>query len=154
MSASQPTTPPDPRLALGEELSALVAASRALTERSAARFHPALRPAAFHLARWLFDFGPAKPSVLAAEVAMDRGSTSNLIRQMKDHGLIDTTTDPTDRRSTIVSLTERGRTQVSAALDLRGSEFYQRVADWPADDISALAALLHRFNRPETAAGR
>jgi hypothetical protein len=60
------------QLALGVQINALLSASRALTERSAAQFHPDLRPAAFHLARWLFAFGPAKPSVLADGVAMDR----------------------------------------------------------------------------------
>ena len=49
-------------LALGVELNALLSASRALTERTAAVFHPGLQPAAFHLARWLFAYGPANPS--------------------------------------------------------------------------------------------
>src|SRR3954463_1339237 len=89
--------------ALGDELNALLSASRALTERTAAAFHPGLQPAAFHLARWLYAYGPAKPSALPAAAAMDRSSTSNLIGRMKALGLVESTPDPTDRRAVNVS---------------------------------------------------
>ncbi len=136
----------DLELALGTELNALLGASRALTERSAARFHPALRPAAFHLARWLYAFGPAKPSAIAREVGMDRSATSGLIRQMKVLGLVDSTPDPADSRGVIISLTDAGRDRVVDALDLRGSEFFQRTKTWGEADLSALVKLLRKFN--------
>src|SRR3954462_15229757 len=98
--------------ALGDELNALLSASRALTERTAAAFHPDLQPAAFHLARWLYAYGSAKPSNLAEAVAMDRSSTSNLIGRMKSLGLIESIPDPSDRRAIKVSLTAAGTTRV------------------------------------------
>src|SRR5438132_11215227 len=49
----------DLELALGVEINALLSASRALDVRTAAAFHPDLQPAAFHLARWLYAYGPA-----------------------------------------------------------------------------------------------
>ncbi len=133
-------------LALGTELNALLSASRALTEKSAARFHPELRPAAFHLARWLYAFGPAKPSAIAREVGMDRSATSGLIRQMKQLDLVRSAPDPADSRGVIISLTAAGRARVVDALDLRGSEFFQRTKTWGEAELSALVELLRKFN--------
>jgi DNA-binding MarR family transcriptional regulator len=140
------TSRPALERALGTELNALLSASRALTERSAARFHSRLRPAAFHLARWIYAYGPTKPSALAREVGMDRSSTSSLIRQMRDLGLVDSTPDPADSRGVIVALTNLGNERVADALDLRGSEFFERTATWNAQDLTTLVGLLHRFN--------
>lgn len=133
-------------LALGTELNALLSASRALTERSAARFHPKLRPAAFHLARWLYAFGAANPSAIAREVGMDRSSSSALIRQMKELDLVQSAPDPADSRGVIISLTDTGRDKVIDALDLRGSEFFQRTTRWREQDLRQLVALLRLFN--------
>jgi len=145
------TTAPQRReaeLGLGVEINALLSASRALTERSAAAFHPALQPAAFHLARWLYAYGPANPSALAEAVAMDRSSTSNLIGRMKALGLVESTPDPTDRRAIKVSLTAAGNDRVVEALDLRGTTFFARIRDWSIGDLQQLTTLLHAFNAP------
>ncbi|MFE4952382.1 MarR family winged helix-turn-helix transcriptional regulator [Leifsonia sp. NPDC056665] len=133
-------------LALGVELNALLSASRALTERSAAAFHPGLQPAAFHLARWLYAYGPANPSTLAEAVAMDRSSTSNLIGRLKQLGFVTSEPDPADRRGVILSLTSSGVARVVEALDLRGSTFFSRTQSWSVEELEQFTALLHRFN--------
>lgn len=133
---------------LGLEINALLGASRALTERSAAAFHEDLQPAAFHIARWLYAYGPAKPSAVAEAVAMDRSSTSALLKRMTSLGLTQSSRAPEDGRSVLVSLTPSGRTQVEQALALRQGELEQRVEGWSATDLEALVSLLHRFNRP------
>ncbi|MCU1528791.1 MAG: transcriptional regulator, MarR family [Frondihabitans sp.] len=150
-----PTDPADEShlLELGTQINALLSASRSLTERSAAQFHPDLTPAAFHLARWLFAFGPTKPSVLAAQVSMDRSSTSALIGRMKKLDIVTTQPDPADHRGVIVDLTETGRKHVTAALDLRGAEFADRLAGWDAADVEMLTTLLRRFNHHRTTNG-
>jgi DNA-binding MarR family transcriptional regulator len=135
-------------LALGTEINALLSASRALTERTAAAFHPDLQPAAFHLARWLHAYGPANPSALAEAVAMDRSSTSSLIGRMKALGLVESTPDPADRRAVKVSLTTAGTERVLEALDLRGTSFFARTRDWSVEDVATFTSLLHTFNTP------
>lgn len=135
---------------LGFELNALLSASRALTERSAAAFHEDLRPAAFHLARWLYAFGPAQPSAVAEAVAMDRSSASSLLRRMTSLGLVESTRSQEDGRSVLVSLTPSGRTQVERALTLRQGELEERVTNWTADDLDMFVSLLKRFNRAGT----
>lgn len=149
--SDDPPLPNDPerretQLALGIEINALLSASRALTERTAAAFHPDLQPAAFHLARWLYAYGPANPSTLAEAVAMDRSSTSNLLRRMKALGLIESAPDPADRRAVKVSLTDDGESRVVEALDLRGSTFFDRTRNWTTKELETFIDLLRAFN--------
>ncbi|MER7506055.1 MarR family transcriptional regulator [Nonomuraea pusilla] len=132
-------------LALGERINALLSATRALSERSAAHFHAGLQPAAFHIARWLYAFGPARPSVIAEAVGMDRSSTSTLIGKMRSLGLLEGSPAPDDRRSVIVGLSEQGRLRVAATLEERGEEFYARTQDWSEDDLARLVELLGRL---------
>jgi len=147
-------TPADPHrstrreleLALGAELNALLSASRALDVRTAAAFHPDLQPAAFHLARWLYAYGPVQPSTLAEAVGMDRSSTSSLIGSMKRLELIASMSDPVDRRAVIVSLTPAGEARVIEALDVRSSAFFKRTHDWPLEDLQRFTTLLKEFN--------
>ena len=144
----------DLQLKLGAELNALLSASRALTERSSAAFHPELRPAAFHLARWLYAYGAARPSVLADAVAMDRSSTSSLIRRMKALGLVTSSADREDRRGVVIALTMEGESRVREALDLRGAHFFDRTAGWSTEELRRFVALLHAFNSPRMRAGQ
>ncbi|MGK5683723.1 MarR family winged helix-turn-helix transcriptional regulator [Actinoplanes sp. URMC 104] len=138
-------------LALGEQINALVSATRALSERSAAHFHPQLQPAAFHIARWLYAFGPAKPSEVAEAVHMDRSSTSTLIGRMRSLGLLEASPNPEDRRSVIVGLSADGRERVAATLKDRGDVFRERTEDWPDDDLALLVGLLGRLTSAEPA---
>ncbi|MDQ7876471.1 MarR family transcriptional regulator [Microbacterium sp. QXD-8] len=141
-------------VALGEQVNALLSATRALTERSAAQFHEGLQPAAFHIARWLYAFGPAKPSVIADAVGMDRSSTSTLIGRMRGLGLVDGSPDPDDRRGVIVGLTDAGAVRVAAALADRGVELHERTQDWTTDDLSQLVTLLRRLTGGQSSAGQ
>lgn len=132
-------------LALGESINALLSATRALSERSAASFHEGLQPAAFHIARWLHAFGPAKPSVIAEALGMDRSSTSTLIGRMRSLGLVDSAPDPGDRRGVIVALSADGEECVSRTLVERGDAFEDRVRSWSDDDVRTLTQLLWRL---------
>ncbi|PYY48099.1 MarR family winged helix-turn-helix transcriptional regulator [Curtobacterium sp. MCBD17_023] len=132
-------------LALGESINALLSATRALTERSAASFHEGLQPAGFHIARWLHAFGPAKPSIIADAVGMDRSSTSTLLGRMRALGLVDSSPDPADRRGVIVGLSSAGEERVARTLAERGDEFGARVDAWPDADVRTLTELLNRL---------
>jgi DNA-binding MarR family transcriptional regulator len=132
-------------LALGERINALLSATRALSERSAAQFHEGLQPAAFHIARWLHAFGPARPSVIAESVGMDRSSTSTLLTKMRGLGLVDATPDPQDRRGVIVQLTDLGAARVARAMEERGIEFFGRISDWSMRDLRELDRLLGKL---------
>jgi DNA-binding MarR family transcriptional regulator len=132
-------------LALGNMLNALVSQSRALTAQAAVAFHSELQPAAFQIALWLNAFGPAKPSAVAQAVGMDRSAASRLTRELVRLGLIKTNTDPSDRRSVVLSLTAEGRRRMDAAMQAKGNTFRQRVASWRDTDLLVLTDLLRKL---------
>jgi DNA-binding MarR family transcriptional regulator len=131
--------------ALGAVLNGLVSQSRALTAQAAVAFHTELQPAAFHIALWLSAFGPAKPSAVAQAVGMDRSAASRLTRELVRLGLVATSTDPSDRRSTVLSLTVDGRRRMEAAMQSKGATFRQRVASWSDKDLLLCTELLQRL---------
>src|SRR5882762_1545711 len=131
--------------ALGAALNALVSQSRALTARAAATLHTELQPAAFHIAVWLNAFGPAKPSAVAEAVGMDRSAASRLTRELVRLGLVATCTDPSDRRSIVLSLTADGRRQMELATQAKGAAFRTRVASWSEQDLLLCTDLLRRL---------
>jgi DNA-binding MarR family transcriptional regulator len=133
-------------LALGEQLSALLSASRALTAEAAAVFHPDLPPGAFHIARWLHAFGPAKVSSVAEAVAMDRSATSRLTARLIDLGVIEARPDPSDGRGVVLSLSDQGRRKISRAIARKGDVFQQRIETWSGADLERFTSLLRRFN--------
>lgn len=133
-------------LALGEQISALLSASRTLTVETSAKFHPGLPPAAFHIARWLHAFGPANASRVAEAVAMDRSATSRLTARLVELELVEARPDPLDGRGTVLNLTQRGRRKIRQAILHKGDAFRQRVDDWSDAELEQLARLLRRFN--------
>jgi DNA-binding MarR family transcriptional regulator len=130
---------------LGAVLNALVSQSRALTAQAAVTFHPELQPAAFHIALWLKAFGPAKPSAVAEAVSMDRSAASRLTRELVRLGLVATSTDPSDGRSVVLSLTADGRRRMETATRAKGATFRQRVASWSEEDLLLCTNLLRRL---------
>lgn len=133
-------------LALGEQLNALVSASRALTVEASAAFHPELPPAAFHITRWLHAFGPAKVSRVAEAIAMDRSAASRLTARLIDLGMVQAQPDPLDGRGVVLSLTDQGRKKVGQAVVRKGDFFRQRIEDWSDAELELCAGLLRRLN--------
>jgi len=134
-------------LALGEQFSALLSASRALTVATSAEFHPELPPAAFHIAHWLHAFGPAKVSGVAEAVAMDRSATSRLTARLIHLGLVEAQPDPSDGRGTLLNVSHQGRARIRQAIAHKGDDFRQRIDGWNDEDLEQLTQLLRRFNR-------
>jgi DNA-binding MarR family transcriptional regulator len=131
--------------ALGATLNALVSQSRALTAQAAATFHPELQPAAFHIALWLNALGPAKPSAVAQAVGMDRSAASRLVRELVRLGLIEASSDPSDRRSIVLSLTVDGHQRLEAAMQTKGAAFQRRLVTWSGEDLERCTDLLRRL---------
>ena len=135
--------------AVGEQLAKLVVRARATTAQAAARFHPDLPPAAFHVARWLSSFGPGRTSEISDGIAMDRSAVSRLIVALRATGMVRVEPDLTDRRASLVSLTADGRRHLAAANEWKGARLHDRLATWSPSDLAELARLLAQFNSSE-----
>jgi len=132
---------------VGGQLSRLIASARATTTEAAGRFHPDLPPAAFHVARWLLAFGPARTKDIARGVAMDRSAASRLIDGLRTAGLVRVDADPSDRRANSVRLTPAGGRRVIRAMEWKGGVFDDRLATWNEPDLVELARLLAKLNQ-------
>ncbi|NUU77655.1 MarR family winged helix-turn-helix transcriptional regulator [Paenibacillus xylanilyticus] len=133
-------------LALGEQIHALISASHALNVRSAERFDATLQPAAFHLVRWLYSYGPTSAAALAEATAMDRSSVSRLIKQLEKSGYVSKEPDPNDRRGVLLSLTELGQQSTVSALKEKESVFYDRISRWDDKELERFTSMLRQFN--------
>ncbi|MGF9698537.1 MarR family winged helix-turn-helix transcriptional regulator [Paenibacillus sp. MABNR03] len=133
-------------LGLGEQIHALISASHALNVRSAERFDATLQPAAFHLVRWLYSYGPTSAAALAEATAMDRSSVSRLIKQLEKSGYVSKEPDPNDRRGVLLSLTELGQQSTVSALKEKESVFYDRISRWDDKELERFTSMLRQFN--------
>lgn len=133
-------------LKLGEQINALISASHALNVRTAAAFDSSIQPAAFHIVRWLYSYGPTSASALAEATAMDRSSVSRLLKQLENLGYVKREDSPHDRRAVLLALTELGRQQTFAALQDKEFVFYERIAQWDNQQLETFTEMLKVFN--------
>ncbi|MFP4975464.1 MarR family winged helix-turn-helix transcriptional regulator [Paenibacillus sp. CN-4] len=142
--------PREPRdqleIELGGQLNALLSSAHALSVRAAAKFDSSLQPAAFHIVRWLYSYGPANAAALAEATAMDKSSVSRLIKQLQALGYVNRETSPNDGRGVVLSLTEQGQHKIIEALKEKSSVFYERLTDWSDTDLHDFIGMLRRFN--------
>ncbi|GMX64658.1 MarR family winged helix-turn-helix transcriptional regulator [Paenibacillus elgii] len=131
---------------LGEQLNALISASHALNVRAAAKFDSSLQPAAFHIVRWLYSYGPTNAATLADSTAMDRSSVSRLVKQLQSLGYVNREASPKDGRGIVLSLTEYGQQKIIDALKEKESIFYERLSDWKDAELHDFIQMLRQFN--------
>ncbi|GIG55859.1 hypothetical protein Lfu02_02310 [Longispora fulva] len=91
--------------------------------------------------------GPRRITDLAAVEGVTQPAMTVLVRVMEESGLVERTGDPSDRRVTLVCLTEAGASYVRARRQA-GVHALERLIDQLADDevealVAALPALLH-----------
>ena len=67
----------------------------------------------------LFEQGPQAVMDIATAVGQSHPFVIKGVKQLKAIGLVDTRSDPKDRRRTIVKLTPKGKTQAQRLLDVR-----------------------------------
>jgi DNA-binding MarR family transcriptional regulator len=133
-------------LRLGEQLNALMTSMHALNVKIAARFDSSLQPAAFHLVRWLYAYGPTSASALAEATAMDRSSVSRLVKQLELLGYVKKETSPEDRRGIFLSLTDHGRENTKEALKEKEIAYFERISNWDEEQLEHFISLLKDFN--------
>ena len=137
---------------VGGEIGVLLAGARAVTNEAALAFvegQPALRPAAFHVARWLHSFGAARSTEVAVGLGMDKAALSRILADLEAVGFVVKRPHPVDGRALAVALTGRGKDRLARVLTEKGVKLNDRLARFDNDELTALAALLHRLNARE-----
>ncbi|MFY4718340.1 MarR family winged helix-turn-helix transcriptional regulator [Streptomyces sp. LaBMicrA B280] len=90
--------------------------------------------------------GRRRATDLAGDVFLDLSTVSRQVRSLVDRGLVERHPDPEDRRGSLLSATEAGRTAYRSAVRRREAELTRLLEPWPAEDRALLTRLLKRLN--------
>lgn len=106
-------------------------------------------PGQFRLLRALRNAdAPRRPGELAQALDVAPRSITAKVDQAEADGLVRRLPDPSDRRATLVELTDAGRAALDAASSLRHAGAAARLDRLSADEQERLLALLRRVRGP------
>lgn len=99
----------------------------------------------YEFLRYIRDHATPRTSDMAAEFAIGVGAVSKAMDRLEDRGWLIRRPNPANRRSTILTLTDRGR----ALIDAADRTFHERLAELlapvPPEQLAASAAALSQL---------
>ncbi|MFD5838018.1 MarR family winged helix-turn-helix transcriptional regulator [Streptomyces collinus] len=113
---------------------------------AAGRMHPELSLVSYTLLGHLEESGGCRATDLAAHYALDKSTVSRQVAGLERAGLIERGPDPADQRVQVLHLTRSGRHILAQVTESRRAAFRERLAGWPAEDLSRFAEYLVRYN--------
>jgi len=94
----------------------------------------------------LADEGPQRLGSLASGFGLDPSTITRQVQALEELGLAGRTTDPSDKRASILDLTEQGREVLDATRTRRRDRLRAALQDWPEHDLVDFGRLLQEFN--------
>ncbi|MFD5949084.1 MarR family winged helix-turn-helix transcriptional regulator [Streptomyces collinus] len=113
---------------------------------AAGRMHPELSLVSYTLLGHLEESGGCRATDLAAHYALDKSTVSRQVAGLERAGLVERGPDPADQRVQVLHLTRSGRHILAQVTESRRAAFRERLAGWPAEDLSRFAEYLVRYN--------
>jgi DNA-binding MarR family transcriptional regulator len=102
--------------------------------------------------RHLLAWGPMRPTSLAEVLGTGASHVSKIVRRLEADGWVTRTTDPSDRRATLITLTPAGEEEARGVYEL-GDRMIAEVLDgWSQKDVRAYTDLTVRFVKDAIAA--
>jgi len=95
--------------------------------------------------RHLLAWGPMRPTALSEVLATGASHVSKIVRRLEGDALVERTTDPTDRRATLISLTEAGEVAARGVYALGDRMIAEVLEGWSPEDVQLYTALTERF---------
>jgi DNA-binding MarR family transcriptional regulator len=105
-----------------------------------------LERSAYGIMCQLADEGPQRLGALAAAFGLDPSTITRQVKSLEDAGLAARTTDATDRRASILDLTDEGREILDSTRLHRRTRLYEAMSDWTPAERAEFGRLLERFN--------
>ncbi|MEU0933219.1 MULTISPECIES: MarR family transcriptional regulator [unclassified Embleya] len=102
--------------------------------------------AEYHLLAHLEERGTSTGKELACRLSLDKTTISRQLTALEEARLITRTTDPGNRRSHLITLTDAGHLRLADARQRSLAVMAERFASWPEEELGALADHLARFN--------
>ncbi|MFJ3905230.1 MarR family winged helix-turn-helix transcriptional regulator [Streptomyces sp. NPDC090025] len=124
------------------ELTAFARRARA----AAARLHPELPLVSYTLLAHIDDQHGCRATDLAAHYLLDKSTVSRQVAALEKMGLIERRPDPDDHRVQVLHPSEAGTRLLSSTQASRLAAYEERLKDWSAEDLSAFAGYLLRYN--------
>jgi DNA-binding MarR family transcriptional regulator len=94
----------------------------------------------------LADEGPQRLGALATSFGLDPSTITRQVQALEEIGLADRRTDPSDRRASILDLTDNGREVLDQTRSRRRDKLQAALADWSESDLTDFGRLLKEFN--------
>ena len=100
---------------LESEFTHLMGHIRRSFRENANRVSPGMLVGTYKVLSFLASDGPLTASDIAERLMLDKGHLSRMIKDLDERGLITRQADPTDKRATLLSVSEAGRERFTAA---------------------------------------
>lgn len=113
--------------------------------RLTAGVHDGLDEATYPVMSGVSRFGPLSAAQLAEEIGLDRSVVSRHASRLVEAGLLKRSPDPSDRRATLLALTDGGRRAIKIMRRRLADTFDAYLATWSPDEARSFAAGLRRF---------
>jgi DNA-binding MarR family transcriptional regulator len=97
--------------------------------------------------RHLLAWGSMRPTALAEALGTGASYVSKIVRRLEEDGLVSRSTDPADRRASLITLTASGEAAARGVYALGDRMIAEVLDDWSAADIRRYTDLTQRFVR-------
>jgi len=94
----------------------------------------------------ILDEGPQRLGTIATAFTLDPSTITRQVQAVEKAGLAVKTVDPSDRRASLLSLTEQGREAIETARGYRREMLAKIIGDWPEEERQGFGASLAKFN--------
>jgi DNA-binding MarR family transcriptional regulator len=90
-------------------------------------------------------WGPMRPTALAEVLGTGASYISKIVGRLEADGLVQRSTDPSDRRASLVTLTEAGEVAARGVYELGDRMIEEVLAGWSEADVQLYTELTERF---------
>jgi DNA-binding MarR family transcriptional regulator len=94
----------------------------------------------------LVDEGPQRLGLLAQAFGLDPSTITRQVQALEQESLVERRPDPTDRRASLLDLTEQGREVLTSTRARRRNWLRAALGDWDEQDHEEFGRLLEKFN--------
>ena len=94
----------------------------------------------------ILDDGPQRLGTIATAFTLDPSTITRQVQAVEKAGLAIKTVDPSDRRASLLSLTDQGREAIETARAYRREMLAKVIGDWPDDERQSFGTSLKKFN--------
>jgi DNA-binding MarR family transcriptional regulator len=86
--------------------------------------------------------GPLRIGDLAEREGVSAPTATRVVASLEELALLSRTSDPSDRRTSYIALTDDGREKLESTRRLQSTRLVQRLSEMPAQDVRKLVELL------------